>query len=129
MKSLRILVIDDSAAQLAAIRKILGGVGHKVETTTSREEAARLMAARPFELVIIDYHMPDHDGADVLDFLKSARVIGTPKYYVYTTDATMGSLDQMMGFDGAFLAKGNVELLKSQVETVASEIPETTRRS
>ena len=122
MNALRILVIDDSPTQLAAIRKVLTGLGHAVATTSKQEEAQRRLGEAPFDLVIVDYHMPDHDGGEVLEYLRASKIAGAPRFYLYTTDATVASLDQSLGFDGAFLGKGDVELLKAQVGSVAAEI-------
>jgi CheY-like chemotaxis protein len=122
MVRLRILVLDGSMAHAAAIRRALFGAGHQVDTTTRKEEAKAALAMRPFELAIVDFHMPGQDGKAVLAFLKDAPPSGSPRFFMYTNDATNGVMAQEYGFDRAFLAKGNLDLLKSQLQTVVSEL-------
>jgi CheY-like chemotaxis protein len=121
MVHLRILVVDASLAQLAAIRRALFSDGHILETTTRKEEARGALAMRPYDLVIVDYHMPGQVGSDVLEFLKSGTRVGAPRFYMYTRDATNGVLAQELGFDGAFLAKGKHDLLRSQLLSIVDD--------
>jgi two-component system NtrC family sensor kinase len=121
MTRLRILVLDASIPHLSAIRRAIFSDGHTVETTTRKAEAKAALETRAFDLVVVDFHMPGQDGREVLRFLKSGAMIGAPRFIMYTNDATNGVMAQEYGFHRAFLAKGNLELLKSQLRTVVGE--------
>lgn len=58
---LKLLVVDDEALVLAAMRRILDKVGD-VSTARSAEEAITLLEAQPFDGVLSDFNMPGHDG-------------------------------------------------------------------
>jgi two-component system, OmpR family, KDP operon response regulator KdpE len=61
----RILICDDEAQILRALRVILGDAGFEVVPATTVQEALDAAAVRPPEAAIIDLVLPDGDGVDV----------------------------------------------------------------
>ncbi len=61
----RILVIDDEAQILRALRTILSAKKFQVELASRGEEGLALAAANPPDLVILDLGLPDMDGVEV----------------------------------------------------------------
>jgi two-component system, OmpR family, KDP operon response regulator KdpE len=61
----RILICDDEAQILRALRVILGDAGFDVVPATTVQEALDAAAVRPPEAAIIDLVLPDGDGVDV----------------------------------------------------------------
>jgi DNA-binding NtrC family response regulator len=61
-----VLAVDDSPDTLELLKRHLGSVGHTVMTARSAEEALRMMAETPFDLVITDLKMPAMDGLDLI---------------------------------------------------------------
>ncbi len=70
----RILVVDDGAENRDVLRRRLERSGHVVETAEHGRRALELLAARPFDLVLLDVLMPELDGFAVLEAIK-----GNPK--------------------------------------------------
>ena len=66
----RILVVDDDAADLRALDRLLrrAGYGEIVTTSDPREVITRFMETPP-DLVLLDLHMPYMDGFEVLEVL------------------------------------------------------------
>jgi len=70
----RILLVDDEANMLSALRRVLmsmstedlDGEKPEVETYTSAEQALRRVRTMPIDLVISDYRMPEMSGVDFL---------------------------------------------------------------
>jgi len=60
-----ILVIDDEAQILRALRTILTAKQFKVSVSSRGEEGLALAAAQPPDLVILDLSLPDMDGVEV----------------------------------------------------------------
>jgi two-component system cell cycle response regulator len=67
----RLIVVDDSAANLDLIATILGGVGYEVETTQSIDHALDRARARRPDLLLTDVHMKPRDGFDVVAALRA----------------------------------------------------------
>lgn len=61
-RPLRILLAEDTPANQLLMIRILEGRGHRVQVAEHGDEAVRLFAAEPFDLVLLDLHMPVMDG-------------------------------------------------------------------
>src|SRR5512136_2177133 len=60
-----ILVIDDEAQILRALRTILTAKQFRVSVASRGEEGLALAAAQPPDLIILDLSLPDMDGVEV----------------------------------------------------------------
>lgn len=58
----RILLVDDEPRVLQALRRTLQSAGYEVATAASAVAAVEQLSARPIDLVISDYLMPDVNG-------------------------------------------------------------------
>ena len=58
----RILLVEDNAANRRLIGDHLRRAGHEVREVTTADEALRLALAEPFDLVVMDVHLPGTDG-------------------------------------------------------------------
>ncbi len=61
-----ILLADDEEKILKTLGRALRDDGHDVVTTPSAGQALKLVGERPFDLLIVDYLMPDHTGLDLI---------------------------------------------------------------
>jgi two-component system nitrogen regulation response regulator NtrX len=61
-----VLVVDDEAGVRASLAGILGDEGYAVEAAESGEAALVALAARRFDLVLLDVWLPGQDGLEVL---------------------------------------------------------------
>ena len=64
------LVVDDSRATRALLRRLLGTFGFEVEEAGDGVEALRSLEQHVPDLVLVDWNMPLMDG---LDFIKAVR--------------------------------------------------------
>ncbi len=58
----RILVVDDEYGVRSAVRQILEMEGYDVADAGTGEEALALLAARDYDITLLDYRLPDTDG-------------------------------------------------------------------
>jgi CheY-like chemotaxis protein len=65
------LVIDDHALNLKLLERVLQLDGHEVKAVESLGAAQEAIAKQPFELVIVDFQLPDGDGLDLARRIKS----------------------------------------------------------
>jgi DNA-binding NtrC family response regulator len=61
-----ILLVDDEEKILKTLGRALRDDGHELVTASNGKEAQRLLAERSFDLLIIDFLMPDRTGMDVI---------------------------------------------------------------
>jgi DNA-binding NtrC family response regulator len=67
-----ILLVDDEEKILKTLGRALRDDGHELITAANGKDAQRLLAERSFDLLIIDFLMPDRTGMDVLRELASS---------------------------------------------------------
>lgn len=69
-KHARILIVDDEAANVELLRRVLDRAGfRKVDSTTDPGEAVSLYVQTRPDLILLDLHMPHMDGLAVMDRL------------------------------------------------------------
>jgi CheY-like chemotaxis protein len=117
-QGLGILYLDDSPTALREVERELTAMGHTVRVASTVAEATWLVSGS--QLVIIDFHMPEMDGARALVELQNAKNAGPrPAFYLYTTDTSVAGRYKEFGFDGALTWKGNLEALGPQIQSIA----------
>jgi two-component system, OmpR family, KDP operon response regulator KdpE len=62
----RLLIVDDEPQILRALRPGLEAAGYSVESVGEAREALQSIAARAFDVVIVDLGLPDMDGKDLI---------------------------------------------------------------
>jgi DNA-binding NtrC family response regulator len=67
-----ILLVDDEEKILKTLGRALRDDSHEVVTAANARDAQRLLAERSFDLLIIDFLMPDRTGLDVIRELASS---------------------------------------------------------
>ena len=62
----RILVVDDEVDVLQICARALEHAGYYVTAVSNAHDARAHLAGQPFDLVILDIHMPEEDGMSLL---------------------------------------------------------------
>lgn len=68
-----ILVVDDDPTVRMIASEILTGAGHQVSEAEDGDEALKLVAETPFDLVLLDMLMPNKDGLETISELRGRR--------------------------------------------------------
>ena len=87
---MKVLLIDDHPLILAALQSVIQGMGGDVSVVgagSARAARDTLMADADFDLVLLDLHLGDADGFDVLDELR-AKYPALPVVVVSASDRT-----------------------------------------
>jgi DNA-binding response OmpR family regulator len=69
----RILVVDDEPANVALLEAILEHTGAEIRGITDSRQVEEVFVEFEPDLVLLDLHMPEPDGLEVLRRLRSAR--------------------------------------------------------
>ncbi|MTV27372.1 response regulator [Nitriliruptoraceae bacterium ZYF776] len=92
---MRALVVDDSRATRAILRRILGELGYEViEAADGRQALDQLTAATdPLQLALVDWNMPIMDG---LEFIRAVRADHTYDDLILLMVTTEGDTDRLV---------------------------------
>jgi DNA-binding response OmpR family regulator len=67
----RVLVVDDIEDNREILRRRLMAARFEVETACSGMECLEMLAAKPFDIVLLDHMMPGMDGMETLAVIRS----------------------------------------------------------
>ena len=70
---MRIAVLEDDHDQQALIAACLEPDGHRLLALARAAELKRIMQLEPFDLLILDWHLPDACGIEVLEHLRHGQ--------------------------------------------------------
>jgi diguanylate cyclase (GGDEF)-like protein/PAS domain S-box-containing protein len=68
-----VLLVDDEPRMLSSLRELLKGRGFVVTSAASGIEAMQCLTPGPFDLVILDLHLPDIGGHEIMDFMNTQQ--------------------------------------------------------
>lgn len=110
LRGARILVTDDNALNRKIIRLMLTPQGCEITEAANGQEALDHLAARTFDLVLLDAHMPVMDGVEAI------RRIRTTHEHWRTLPVIALTADAMAGDREKYLAMGMSEYLSKPVD-------------
>jgi DNA-binding NtrC family response regulator len=92
-----ILLVDDEEKILKSLGRALREAGHNVVDTTSPRQAQRLLAERPFDLLVVDNMMPELSGLDLIrEYVGSTPEGERAQVLMMTAHATVESAIEAM---------------------------------
>ena len=93
----RVLLVDDEEKILKTLGRALRDEGHLVTTASRALDGQRLLVEQSFDLLIIDYRMPDRSGIDVVKELVAATPDGErPAIVMMTAHGSVESAVEAM---------------------------------
>jgi CheY-like chemotaxis protein/HPt (histidine-containing phosphotransfer) domain-containing protein len=106
---LKILLAEDGLANQVVARGLLNAAGHKVVIAADGRETIERWAAEPFDLILMDMHMPELDGIEATrEIRRIEQQQGRKPIPIIAVTAAAMSEDTRMCLDAgmnAFLAK------------------------
>lgn len=94
----RVLVVDDTVVNLTIIKRMVSQTGADADTCMSGQEcltALQLQGKHPYDLVLLDYMMPEMDGIQTLELL---RMIPSCEQGHLTVIAMTASIDDSTAY-------------------------------
>ena len=73
----KILVVDDRPENLVAMKKVLAKIQAKLYTASSGNEALSLIIDNDFALILLDVQMPEMDGFETAEIMRSSDYAAT----------------------------------------------------
>jgi CheY-like chemotaxis protein/tRNA A-37 threonylcarbamoyl transferase component Bud32 len=90
-----ILYLDDDEELAEAVKLVLVNDGHKVSTVNSGPTGWTHIKSQPFDVVILDWEMPDLNGIDILKLMRTSGD-STPVIMMTSRSSTE---DKVLGLD------------------------------
>ena len=115
---MRILLIEDEPLLGEAVQEHIAAAGHAVDRVTRIDEARGALQAVDYALVLLDLHLPDGRGLDLLKALRRSADL-TP-VIILTADSTINSAVQAMKL-GAYDYLVKPFELDKMLETIKGE--------
>lgn len=116
----KILIIHDSPAVNMLLESKLRSHGFSVETAPTGKEGIEKASAAQFQLILLDYKLPDIDGSQVCRILRQEKGIkGTPIVFISAMDEDEISrilrFTEADGFIALFEGKEFIEKVKNYI--------------
>ena len=84
---MRALVVDDSRATRAILRKLMADIGWDVVEARNGVEGAELIESQAsFELALVDWNMPDLDGLGMIQRIRAQSAYDSLPLVMITTE-------------------------------------------
>jgi CheY-like chemotaxis protein len=116
MRSL--LVVDDDQQTCDAVQRLLGRMGYVVVCATNGPDALDVLHDLRFDLVVLDWMMPEMDGLEVLRRLRSDPETQHVKVVLYSAADDPDTIEQAfrLGAADCVLKSGGFFALYDRIE-------------
>ena len=103
--ALNILVIDDQETNRFILKKILDIYKHNVDLVANGEDALDALSDKDYDLVLLDLHMPDISGVEVIKHFQFMKPNNSTPFVIITADARKAMLDEIKNVVAGYLTK------------------------
>ncbi|WP_170873084.1 response regulator [Azonexus hydrophilus] len=93
IEGLRVLVVDDSIASRHHLRRLLEELGiERITECVDGKQAVGVLQESMFDLVITDYNMPEMDGRELTEYIRTQSWQAEVPVLMVTSEQNMGRL-------------------------------------
>ncbi len=98
----RVLIVEDNERNMKLFRDVLSAKGYRTLEATSGTQAIALAREHAPDLVLMDIRLPDVDGVEALEQLRSDERTSSIPVLAVTAQAMRGDRERFLaaGFDG-----------------------------
>jgi len=94
-RQLRVLLVDDDPVNCEVGEAILLRLGHRATIARNGAAAVALADSQPFDIVLMDLHMPDMDGVETAARIRQLPLQPMPRIVVVTADVSRRTRERL----------------------------------
>lgn len=119
-----ILLVDDDELTLKLLQKVLGSSETSIEVAQNGREALTKLAARQFDLVVCDIHMPGMTGPELFRHVQENALI-SPQRILFLTGDKSTAIKEFLDRSGCYYLYKPIQFLdfSGQVQAVLAGEP------
>ena len=124
---MRALLIDDSRTIRVIVSKLLKKNGVEVcEAQDGKVGLKLLETSGPFDLAIVDWHMPEIDGFEFIETVRKSSANDGMQILVLTIDSSLAAMSRALeaGANEYAVKPINEQLLQEKLETLNLKVTE-----
>lgn len=124
--SLRVLLIEDNQVNRVLAERQMTRMGHQLTIAVDGESGVREVLGGAYDVVLMDRHLPDIDGAECTRRIRAGERTRTPARHTpiiaVTADATPGHREECLaaGMDGFLTKPLDLEQLRAAIADVTT---------
>lgn len=114
----RILAVDDTEMNLTVLKELLAQNQVIVDTCTSGAEAVGMVREMPYDIILLDYRMPEMDGIETLHQIQKIKKWKPVPVICLTANAVTGAMETYLkaGFTDVITKPIQPELLERKLQ-------------
>ena len=116
----KILIIDDESSTSLLLRWLLKDEPYQTFTANSFKEAVSLLKENSFHLILLDLVMPDVDGFELLEYLKTDKKLRMIPVIIVSVKSDRESIESAMrkGARDYIVKPYNIRDLRNKVKII-----------
>lgn len=121
-RSLRVLVVEDNVINQIVMEGLLKTFGHEAVLVDNGREAVQLSSDSPFDLILMDLHMPEMDGYETTREIRGQEDQKDIPIIAVTADALSGTKERCFdaGMNGYVTKPVDPDRLVSEILRLTS---------
>ena len=84
---MRIGLLEDDSSQIELISLWANEAGDQLQSYTTGKSFREAMSTEDFDLLVLDWHLPDTTGIEELDWLRGEKASSTPVIFITSRDS------------------------------------------
>lgn len=96
-RQLRVLLVDDDPINCEVGEAILKRLGHRPTIARNGTSAVELARDQPFDVILMDLHMPDMDGVEAASRIGKLGLQPMPRIIAVTADVSRSARERLAG--------------------------------
>lgn len=116
---MRIGLLEDDKSQIELISLWANEVGDQLQSYTTGQSFREALLHENFDLLVLDWHLPDTTGIDVLDWLREEKASNTPVIFITSRDCAESVVEALEhGADDYMVKPVNKDITLARIKAL-----------